>query len=67
VLQVVADLFLVDHIRNLGCAAKEIKVFSNTVSAATTKGIVVELILVVVELVAEAIVRVFKINSARLD
>lgn len=63
-LQVVANLFLIDHIRDLGGAAKEIKVFSDTVSAATTtKGIVVERILVVVELVAEAIVGIFEIDS----
>jgi hypothetical protein len=69
VLQIVANLLLVDHIRDLGGAAKEVKVFSDTVSAAatttTTKGIVVERILVVVELVAEAIVGIFEIDSAK--
>jgi hypothetical protein len=59
--QVVSDLLLVYHIRHLCCLAKEVKVLSDRLTSA--KRIVVEGILVIIQLVSQAIIGIFKIDS----
>ena len=65
VLQSIANLLLANGIGHLLSSSVKIEVSANRLSFffSSTKGVVVERILVVVELIAEAIVSILKINS----
>lgn len=69
-LQAVTDMFLLKSIRHLGSIPKEIEIFSYCLSAsctvcARTKGIVIEVVAGLLEMVAEAIVGIIEINTRR--
>lgn len=67
-LQVVADLLFLKRISHLSCLAKKVKVPAHgalvriEATAATAERVVVEGILFVVELVAQAIIRILEID-----
>ena len=54
------DLLLLHGVRDLGCLTREVKVFADLASA---KGVIVEGVSSLVELIAQAIVGVFEVDS----
>lgn len=62
-LQAIADLLLVDHVRHLRCIAKEVEILSNL--ARVAESVLVESILLIVQLVAQTIVGILEINAGR--
>jgi hypothetical protein len=59
-------LLLLQDVRDLGCLASEVKVLVNRLlNGRAPKGIVIEGIVGVVEAVAEAVVRLIKVNAVR--
>ena len=67
-LQAIPDLFLLEGIGDLSCCPEEIKVSSYSASmgstlSAPTKGVVVEIVAGLLELVAEAVIGVFEVKA----
>lgn len=68
ILQRIADLLFTDHIGDLGCGSEEVKVTADLASRIrssirTAEGVVIEGVLVIVQLIAEAVVSVLEIDS----
>jgi hypothetical protein len=63
-------MFLFDRIGDLRCLAKKVEIFAHTPLIwtssfyATSKGIIIEVIVGFFQLVAQAVVRIFEINAA---
>lgn len=63
-LKAVADLLLPDYIGDLSSLSEEVEILSNRAGVeAATKRVIVERILVIVQLVSQAVVRILKVDA----